>query len=364
MSPARRGPARVRFSASTDFLHGARGGSRTGAERVIHGSVRGVEMGEWYTGGDSVVGGGVRVVPPEGWPRASRLGGRAPGGRFATWSVGGTVYRTWEDAWRGAVRPPGWRDGRRVPTASAYLRAWSVDPSLGFGELLDVITWSAPKAASPSPGLGIDLSRRGVEVRRLLHAGFGLRMARAGYDPDDVLQEVYRGILVRNRGRCPFDVRRSSFGHYVHMVIGCVLSNYHRRESRHRTAESSWEDMPEGRRESASDGVGDAGARDAVGWSDANLGRADDTDAMAVSALSDLVWGALADGDVTEREARLALGVLPLVQAGHPPTARGARECGWSPSDWRDGVSALRRVVGTGADGVAVLRPGPRYVNG
>ena len=331
------------------------GGSRTGAERVIHGSVRGVEMGEWYTGGDSVVGGGVRVVPPMGWPRESRRGGRPVGRphdatalRGGGWSVGDTVYRTWEDAWRGAVRPPGWRDGRRVPTASAYLRAWSVDPSRGLGELLDVVTWSAPKDPSPagaSGPQGIDLSRRGVEVRRLLHAGFGLWMSRAGYDPDDVLQEVYRGILVRNRGRCPFDVRRSSFGHYVHMVIGCVLSNYHRREGRHRTAESSWEDMPEGRRESASDGVGDAGARDAVGWSDGSLGRVDDTDAMAVSAMSDLVWGALADGDVTEREARLALGVLPLVQMGHPPTARGARECGWSPTDWRDGVAALRRVV-------------------
>lgn len=307
-------------------------------------------MGEWYTGGDSVVGGGVRVVPPSGWPRASRSGGRTPSGSGG-WSVGGTVYRTWEEAWRGAVRPPGWRDvpGRRVPTASSYLRAWSVDPTLGFGELLEVVTPVASASASasvPPSGLGIDLSRRGVEVRKLLHAGFGLRMARAGYDPEDVLQEVYRGILVRNRGKCPFDVRRSSFGHYVHMVIECVLSNYHRRESRHRTAECSWEDMPEGRREAASDGVGDVGAREAVGWSDASSpGRFDDTDAMALSTLSDLVWGALADGDVTEREARLALGVLPLVQAGHAPTSRGARECGWSATDWRDGVAALRRVV-------------------
>lgn len=303
-------------------------------------------MGEWYTGGDSVVGGGVRVVPPEGWPREA--GGRParPRSDGGGWSVGGTVYRTWAEAWRGAVRPTEWRDGpgRRVPTASSYLRAWSVDPSVGFVELLEVVAPPAPRPPPPS-GLGIDLARRGVEVRRLLHAGFGLRMARAGYDPEDVLQEVYRGILVRNRGKCPFDVRRSSFGHYVHMVIECVLSNYHRRESRHRTAESSWEDMPEGRREAASDGVGDVGARDAVGWGSASGGRVDETDAMALSALSDRVRWALADGDVTEREAELALGVLPLVQAGYAPTARGARECGWSATDWRDGVAALRRVV-------------------
>jgi hypothetical protein len=70
-----------------------------------------------------------------------------------------------------------------------------------------------------------------------------------------------------------------------------------------------------------------------------------ETDAMALSALTDRVRWALADGDVTEREAVLALGVLPLVQAGHAPTSRGARECGWSASDWRDGVAALRRVM-------------------
>jgi DNA-directed RNA polymerase specialized sigma24 family protein len=296
-------------------------------------------MSAWYTNGDSVIGGGVLVVPPSGWPRLSggRPAGRDPSGG---WSVGGTVYRTWEDAWRGAVRPTGWRDGRRVPTASAYLRAWSVDPALGLGELLEVLVTQPP---STGVALGIDLSRRGVEVRRLLHAGFGIRMARAGYDPEDVLQEVYRGILVRNRGKCPFDVRKSSFGHYVHMVIECVLSNYHRRESRHRTAESSWEDMPEGRREAASDGVGDVGARDAVGWVSPMVDG--ETDAMALSALTDRVRWALADGDVTEREAVLALGVLPLVQAGHAPTSRGARECGWSASDWRDGVAALRRVM-------------------
>lgn len=82
------------------------------------------------------------------------------------------------------------------------------------------------------PKLGIDLSKRANEVRKLLFAGFGRRMFISGYDPDDVLQEVYRGILVRNAGTCPWDERKSSFGHYVHMVISCVLSNYHRKAHR------------------------------------------------------------------------------------------------------------------------------------
>lgn len=288
-----------------------------------------VQAGAWYTRGDSVVG-SVLVVPPVGWP--SRVGGRPAGGPTGTgWSVGGTVYPTWTDAWRGAVRPWGWSGGR-VPTATSYLRAWSVAPTVGdvdaLRDLLSPVVVSGP-VVSVVP-VGIDLDRRGVEVRRLLYAGFGVRMARAGYDPEDVLQEVYRGILVRNRGRCPFDARKSSFGHYVHMVIECILSNYHRRESRRRGSEGSLEDLPEG-----------SPLREGRVESDCEGG----TDALALRSVSDRVAWALADGDVTDREARLALGVLPLIQAGHDPTLKGARECGWSESDWRLGVSVLRRVV-------------------
>jgi DNA-directed RNA polymerase specialized sigma24 family protein len=90
-------------------------------------------------------------------------------------------------------------------------------------------------------GRGIDLgersSRSGVmykadEVRKLLYSGFMGKMLSAGYDPEDVLQEVYRGLLVRNQGRCPYDGEKSSFGYYVHMVISCILANYHRKEER------------------------------------------------------------------------------------------------------------------------------------
>jgi len=58
-----------------------------------------------------------------------------------------------------------------------------------------------------------------------------------GYEPEDVLQEVYKGLLVRNSGTCAWDPAKSSFGHYVHMVAGCILSNYHRKVSRQRSVE-------------------------------------------------------------------------------------------------------------------------------
>jgi len=85
--------------------------------------------------------------------------------------------------------------------------------------------------ARPKPQ-GVDLERRSHEVRKLFYAGFGHRVLRCGYDPEDVLQEVYKGLLVRNLGKCPFDPSKSSFGHYVHMVCGCIVSNYRRKYSR------------------------------------------------------------------------------------------------------------------------------------
>ena len=84
---------------------------------------------------------------------------------------------------------------------------------------------------------GIDLQRRSDEVRKLFFAGFGQQVLKSGYDPEDVLQEIYRGLLVRNNGICPFDETKSSFGHYVHMVCDCVIKNYHRKESRKRKME-------------------------------------------------------------------------------------------------------------------------------
>ena len=83
-----------------------------------------------------------------------------------------------------------------------------------------------------NPALGINLAKRGIEVRKLFYAGFARRVLRSGYEPEDVLQEVYKGLLVRNQGKCPFDAKKSSFAHYVHMVAGCILSNYKRRYKR------------------------------------------------------------------------------------------------------------------------------------
>jgi len=108
------------------------------------------------------------------------------------------------------------------------------------GQVLAVVT------ANPPVQLGIDLKNRGHEVAKLLFSQYGKKIFGCGYSPEDVLQEVYAGILVRNRGICPWDIRKSSFGHYVCIVCSCILSNYHRKMSRRRSVEQvglrAWQD--------------------------------------------------------------------------------------------------------------------------
>ena len=118
-----------------------------------------------------------------------------------------------------------------------------IPPCQTLGQDIPPCQTSLATVTNP-PVVGIDLARRGHEVAKLLFAGFGSYIYGKGYDPDDVLQEVYRGILVRNQGTCPWDAAKSSFGHYVHMVCSCVLSNYHRRQGRKRGKELDWANAP------------------------------------------------------------------------------------------------------------------------
>jgi len=63
----------------------------------------------------------------------------------------------------------------------------------------------APDVVRGTIGIGVDLQKRHEEVRKLFYAGYSNRVHKYGYDPEDVLQEIFRGILIRNRGKCPYD---------------------------------------------------------------------------------------------------------------------------------------------------------------
>jgi len=152
------------------------------------------------------------------------------------------------------------------------------------------------------PKVGIDLDQRGHEVAKLLFSGFKNWIFGSGYDPQDVLQEVYKGILIRNLGKCPFDVRKASFGHYVHRVCQCVLSNYHRKESRRYRSEM----------------IGMKTIKDGV-WKDT-----DAAEALAEKPTKDPRLQTTLVDDLTlvltshlTRENRLALRVVPLLGQGY-----------------------------------------------
>jgi hypothetical protein len=196
--------------------------------------------------------------------------------------------------------------GRRVVTATRVPVAGN-EPALTVLELFEPLQVDERIVVDPGVSLGIDLAERGHEVAKLLFAGYGRRIHSAGYNPDDVLQEVFKGILIRNKGRCPFDPRKASFGHYVHMVCLCVLSNYHRKQSRRRSKET----------------VG------ALGWVNGDLTSVDVASGGALlppqpplllndrQALDDLATY-IGDTRVGQSfDGQLAINILPLVSEGY-----------------------------------------------
>jgi len=177
------------------------------------------------------------------------------------------------------------------------------------GALCEAETWGAEDvdlAVAPVTAVGIDLAARWDEVPKLLFAGFGRMIYACGYDPDEVVQEVYKGLLVRNRGKCPWDPGKSSFGHYVHMVARCVLLNFHRRQQRYQSMESVG--IP---------GMGDDGAVTIVDTGDERARPSDAVD------MTDTTWedqAAMRDlAAIMEPHPHrdLAISILPLVREGY-----------------------------------------------
>lgn len=188
---------------------------------------------------------------------------------------------------------------------------------------------------------GIDLAarsgRRGArykadEVRKLLCAGFMGKMKAKGYDPEDVLQEVYRGILVRNNGKCPFEEGKGSFGHYVHMVCSCILTNYHRKQSRRLD----------------NDSVPLADEQDVGQWGSVGMGYGTEIqEGLLEGELRDFLEG------WDEPQAKGALRVLPYVVAG---CRRGeiVKATGMNEQAVSRAVACLRRATGAWASSMGM----------
>jgi RNA polymerase sigma factor (sigma-70 family) len=85
--------------------------------------------------------------------------------------------------------------------------------------------------------LGIDLAHKWGDIPKLLQTVCGAAIRGNRYDFDDVLQEVYKGILSRNQGLSAYNPERASFARYVTLVCRSVFLNYHKKEQRRRRRE-------------------------------------------------------------------------------------------------------------------------------
>lgn len=65
------------------------------------------------------------------------------------------------------------------------------------------------------PARGLDLERWWPDLQRLVVGRYGAWIRREGLDPDDVVQEVARRVLVANAGRNPYDPGRCSPAVYL-----------------------------------------------------------------------------------------------------------------------------------------------------
>lgn len=145
------------------------------------------------------------------------------------------VYGTSDSLFRATPRMPASRNLRTFFDTSRERASLNLLKVMSPKVLRKIVR----KVISLPPVIGIDLSKKAIEVRKLFYAAFARGLAKDGYDPEECLQEVYRGLLTRNNGTCPFDSRKSSFGHYVHIVTRCVLANYIRKERRRGMFESN-----------------------------------------------------------------------------------------------------------------------------
>jgi len=100
-----------------------------------------------------------------------------------------------------------------------------------------------PRSAEDGTPLGVDLSEKSPDVRRIMLRHFS---APKGVDFDDYFQEVCVTIARRNHMPSAHDPRKSSFGHYVYMVANTIGADLANVEGRRREAVGEERSLPAG----------------------------------------------------------------------------------------------------------------------
>lgn len=88
---------------------------------------------------------------------------------------------------------------------------------------------------------GVNLGDPDVKglVDRIFWARFAQQVRATGMDPEDGLQEVYKGLLGRNRGKRPWSPEVSSLSNYVFIVTTSVVRNI--ADSQRRAKRRGWQ---------------------------------------------------------------------------------------------------------------------------
>lgn len=188
--------------------------------------------------------------------------------------------------------------------------------------------------SAPSQSLGVDLEARGHEVAKLFCSGFGRQVRREGFDMDDVLQEVYKKIMVSNQGKSPYDPSKSSFGTFVYRVAQSAFFNYRSREQRYR---DRYQTGVSGYRQGSSFGTWDVAEMDHPdydeGFAHADFGIAMNRAGVTLDTEEQEIWRLAATGHKF-REIRRAV-----------PSR--------SPSEIRSLIANLREILPDGNESIS-----------
>ena len=90
--------------------------------------------------------------------------------------------------------------------------------------------------------LGIDFEAKYQDIKSIFYRHFAPICFKNKVDPEEVLQEVYYGLEIRNRGTCPFDPAKSSMSTYIVLVARGVVFNYLKKTKNSRENEKTAKD--------------------------------------------------------------------------------------------------------------------------
>ncbi len=104
----------------------------------------------------------------------------------------------------------------------------------GLSSIFEVIR-DFESIEKPKRKLGVDVEAKANDIKSIFYKHFAKMCIQSKYEPEEMLQEIYLGILHRNKGNCPFDPAKSSLSTYIVMVSRCILFNIFNKDNKTRS---------------------------------------------------------------------------------------------------------------------------------